>query len=132
MAMTEAPRWLNLDALIDEALATELEAMRVEAEALAPAVRQFSIRAFRATWAWEAALKDQSLADEVWELVKQFSGAGALFDAIHGLVDDLDLARLELGGDDPPDWYRRELEIARQCAVPTEDLDQTPPEKEVA
>ncbi len=131
MAMPEAPRWLNLDALIDEALATELEAMRVEAEALAPVVRQFSIRAFQATWAWEAALKDQSLANEVWELVKQFSGAGALFDAIDGLVDDLDIARLELPSNDSPEWYRRELEIARQCAVPTEDLDQTP-EEEVA
>ncbi len=110
--MATIPNWLNLDVLIDEGLMTELDAIRVEAEALAPAVRQFSIRAFRATWAYEAALKDQSLADEVWELVKQFSGAGAVFDAIGGLVDDLDLARLEMGGDDPPDWYKREINSA--------------------
>ncbi len=110
------PNWLNLDALIDEGLMTELEAIRVEAEALVPAVRQFSIRAFRATWAFEVALKNQELADEVWELVKQFSGAGAVFDAIGGLVDDLDLARLEMGGDDPPDWYKREINSATGAA----------------
>ncbi len=111
--MATIPNWLNLDALIDEGLMTELEAIRVEAEALVPAVRQFSIRAFRATWAWEAALKDQELADEVWELVKQFSGAGALFDAIGRLVDDLEIARLELPStNDGPEWYGRELNSA--------------------
>ncbi len=114
--MATIPNWLNLDALIDEGLMTELEAIRVEAEALAPAVRQFSIRAFRATWAWEAALHDQSLADEVWELVKQFSGAGAVFDAIRGLIDDLDLARLELPYGDSPEWYKREINSATEAA----------------
>ncbi len=88
-----------------------------------------AIRAYRATEAFNCATEAHSLPDEAWDLVKEFSGAGAMFEVIGRLVKDLELARLELPYGDSPEWYRREIEIARQCAVPTED--QTP-EEEVA
>jgi hypothetical protein len=131
---TNAPKWLNLHALIDDDMIAELEAVRVEAEALAPAVRQLAIRSFRAAHAFELATKDQSLPDGVWELLKELSGAEAVFEVLGRLLDDLEIGRLEEPNGDSPEWYRRELEIAAQTCGSAEELDDMypPPEGQVA
>ncbi len=101
--------WLNLDAIVDTSITSDLAAIRAEAEALAPTVRDFAIRAFRATNAFEAALSRANLPDEVWEIVKHACGAGPVFEIIGQLVGELQVAWLEKPDNDTwPDWYAEE------------------------
>lgn len=120
------PGWLNLHALIDDELIAELAVVRAEADALAPAVRQLAIRAFRATEAFDLALARADLADEVWEIARDGCGAGATFDALRRLINDLQIARGEKPEGSPPDWFEREASEARQKPVTervTRELD---------
>ncbi len=123
---TNAPKWLNVDALIDEGVIAALEEARVEAEALAPAIRQLAIHAYRASHAFESALSGHSLPDELWEVMREVTGAAATFQVLTRLIDDLEIGRLENPEGDPPEWYRRELGLATQTACGSaDDLDAT-------
>ena len=74
---------------------------------MAPAVRELAIKAYKAVSAWDDALHAHNLPDEVWEIAKDASGAGATFDVLHQLTDDLNIARQEKPDGDFPEWYER-------------------------
>lgn len=121
------PSWLNLDAFVDDKITTDLAAVRAEAEGLASTVRDFAIRAFRATQAWDAAVAKANPTDDVWELAKHAHGAEATFEAIACLIANLELTRLEWPEDPVPDWIVDEAVMAPQTAFTKSILRKQPP-----
>ncbi|HEV2766388.1 MAG TPA: hypothetical protein VGV63_01620, partial [Acidimicrobiales bacterium] len=93
--MATAPAWLNLDAILDPSVIADLAAIRAEAEALEPTVREFAIRAFRVTQSYDAALTDLHLPDEVWEIANQVSGGKETLLTIQRVMAHLVVASLE-------------------------------------
>ena len=146
---TSPPPWVNLHAVVDEDLCTELGALAHEAESLVNVIRDLAIRAFRASAALEVALtpaladvdhgRYPGISDGLYELFTQLSGARRLDDALMLLVDNLQAAR----GESPTkklDWLEGEraaadvswprlldesLEDAKTKALLTETVDAT-------
>jgi hypothetical protein len=116
MPETTTPNWLNRDLLIGDDLIADLAAVTAEAEALEATARDFAIRAFQVTKAFEDGLEGHDLPDEVWELLKETSGAEAAFRVIGRIIDYLEVARLDTPNT-APDWYDEQTRTLREGAL---------------
>jgi hypothetical protein len=114
---TEVPSWINLDVLVGPELRAEIAQVRSEADSLEPGIRDFVVRAYRTMSRFEAALAGHSLSDDTWGLIRDVSGAGAAFESLERLVKHLELAALELPGNDGPEWYQREVARTNETAA---------------
>jgi hypothetical protein len=108
-ALPEAPRWLNLHALLDEELCAEMADLADEAEALAPAIRDLAIRGYRAMVRFERSTAELEMDWEApaFEMIRRTSGFVRFADAFDALADHLAAARMDKP-DDEPDWVEQE------------------------
>ena len=96
------PAWLNLDALIDSETVAELHRLAEEVERIvADFEERLAIPCYRGLFAAETAAADIDMGDEGFELVRRWSGAGRLHDALYAFADTVVGANMERPNTEP-------------------------------
>lgn len=111
-AQDTPPAWFNLDAVIEPEAQAELHRLADEVERVTADFDRLAERCFRALTAHEKAANGMEVPGaDAYEVLRSWSGAGRLHDALYALAGSIDAARMERPDTDPAWWVRVRAEL---------------------